>query len=147
MGGALGGCVDMYKRVVEISLAKTYLSVRNGQLVVRQGVLDQGVRVLGVRGRMERAEGSGVEHLIPCEDIGLLLVDHRGVTYTHSVLTELVEAGAAVVFCGADHHPVGVILPVAGHSIQTARRRDQVAVKEPLKQQGVQHCVTGKVRH
>ena len=86
----------MIKRIVEISQAKTYLSVRNGQLVVRQGALGKEVSVRGVRGRMERAEGCGVEQSIPCEDIGLLLVDHRGVTYTHSVLTELVEAASHV---------------------------------------------------
>lgn len=70
----------MIKRIIEISQAKTYLSVKYGQLIIRQ-------------------DGEQVSS-IPCEDIGVLLVDHSGVTYTHSVFTELLRCGAAVVLCG-----------------------------------------------
>ena len=54
----------MIKRIVEISRARTHLSIRYGQLIVKQN-------------------GEQVSS-IPCEDIGVLLVDHSGVTYTHS---------------------------------------------------------------
>ncbi|RKY06258.1 MAG: type II CRISPR-associated endonuclease Cas1, partial [Planctomycetota bacterium] len=61
----------MIKRVIEVSHAGTYLSVKSGQLIVRQ-------------------EGEEKAR-IPCEDVGVLLVDHSGVVYTHTVLTRLLE--------------------------------------------------------
>ena len=73
----------MIKRIVEISQGRSYLSIKYGQLIVRQ-------------------EGKEVSR-IPCEDIGVVLVDHRGVTYTHSVFTELLRHNAAVVLCGENH--------------------------------------------
>ena len=82
----------MIKRIVEISSARTHLSIRYGQLLLKQ-------------------EGEQVSS-IPCEDIGVLLVDHIGVTYTHSVFTELLKCGAAVVLCGGNHHPTGMLLPI-----------------------------------
>jgi len=51
------------KRIVEISSARTYLSVRYGQLVIKDN-------------------GNELSQ-IPCEDIGILLIDHQGTTYTH----------------------------------------------------------------
>jgi len=64
----------MIKRIVEISQARTRLSVRFGQLQISR-------------------EGKRVSS-IPCEDIGVVLVDHSGVSYTHAVFTELLKAGA-----------------------------------------------------
>jgi len=102
----------MIKRIVEISSARTHLSVRYGQLVVRQ------------EGREEAQ--------IPCEDIGVLLVDHPGVTYTHSVFTELVKNGGAVVLCGGNHHPAGMVLAIEGNTVQTEKFRAQAEAKEPV---------------
>ena len=93
----------MIKKIVEISRARTYLSVRYGQLILKR-------------------EGERISN-IPCEDVGVLLVDHRGVTYTHSVFTELLKNGAAVVLCGSNHHPSGMLLPIESNSVQTERYR------------------------
>ena len=61
----------MLKRVIEVSHAGTRLSVRLGQLVVARDGAELG--------------------RIPCEDVGVLLVDHAGVVYTHTVFTELLQ--------------------------------------------------------
>ena len=126
----------MLKRIVEISQSRTYLSVRLGQLVVRHA---ETAGKPGIRGESVSQ--------IPCEDFGLLLVDHAGTTYTHSVLTTLLECGAGVVFCGEDHHPVGMLLPVVGNSVQTARMRAQVGAKEPLKKQLWRQLMVAKIGH
>ena len=73
----------MIKRIVEISSARTHLSIHYGQLLLKQ-------------------DGEHISR-IPCEDIGVLLVDHQGVTYTHSVFTELLDCGAAIVLCGGKY--------------------------------------------
>ncbi len=117
----------MIKRIVEISQARTHLSIRYGQLVVKR-------------------EGEQVSS-IPCEDIGVLLVDHRGVTYTHSVFTELLEKGAAVVLCSSDHHPAGMLLPIESNSVQTERFRQQIEAKEPVKKRLWKQIIKAKIKH
>ncbi|HXE52646.1 MAG TPA: hypothetical protein VN541_06495, partial [Tepidisphaeraceae bacterium] len=70
----------MIKRTIDISEGPTYLSVELDQLVLTR----------------QRAEIGRV----PCEDIGVLLVDHHSTTYTHAVFTRLAQAGACIVICG-----------------------------------------------
>jgi CRISPR-associated protein Cas1 len=117
----------LIKRIVEISQAKSHLKVRYGQLVI---------------GR----DGQEIS-TIPCEDIGVLLVDHQGVNYTHSVFTELLKCGAAIVLCGGNHHPAGMLLPLDSNSVQTERFRQQINVKEPVKKQLWKQIVQAKVKH
>ena len=117
----------MIKRIVEVSSARTHLSIEYGQLVLR---------------REGREAGR-----VPCEDIGVLLIDHSGVTYTHSVFTELLKAGAAVVMCGANHHPSGMLLPIESNSVQTERFREQIEAKEPVKKGLWRQIVRAKIRH
>jgi len=117
----------MIKRIVEISSARRHLSIKYGQLVIR----------------------SAGEELcrIPCEDIGVLLVDHQGTSYTHCVFTELLAKGAAVVLCGCDHHPAGMFLPIESNSLQSERFRVQISVKEPVKKRLWKEIVRAKIRH
>ena len=117
----------MIKRIVEISQSGAYLSVKYGQLVVKR-------------------EGEELSS-IPCEDIGVLLVDHRGTTYTHSVFTELLQCGAAIVLCGGDHHPAGMLLPIESNAVQTERFRQQIEAKEPVKKRLWKQIVRAKIRH
>ncbi|MHC4194270.1 MAG: type II CRISPR-associated endonuclease Cas1 [Planctomycetota bacterium] len=117
----------MIKRIVEISQAKTYLSIRHSQLLIKR-------------------DGEQIGS-IPCEDIGVLLVDHSGTAYTHSVFTTLLECGAAVVLCGQNHHPTGMLLPIESNSVQTERFRQQVEAKEPLKKRLWKQIVKAKIRH
>ena len=71
----------MIKRIVEISSARRHLSIKYGGLVIK-------------------SNGEELSR-IPCEDIGVLLVDHQGTSYTHCVFTELLAKGAAVaLLCG-----------------------------------------------
>lgn len=116
----------MIKKIIEISQAKRHLAVRLGQLIIKE---------------------NGEEQSIPCEDIGILLIDHPAVTYTHSVFTELIRCGAAVVFCGGDHHPAGMLLPIEGNTVQTERFRQQIEAKEPIKKQLWRQLVRAKIKH
>lgn len=117
----------MIKRIVEISEAASSLKVRYGQLIVSRN-------------------GQQVSS-IPCEDIGVLLVDHQGVMYTHSVFTELLKYGAAVVLCGGNHHPAGMLLPIESNTVQTERFKFQIEVKEPVKKRLWQQIVRAKIKH
>lgn len=117
----------MIKRIIEISTAGTYLSVHLGQLLIRQ-------------------DGQ-LKGQIPCEDIGVLLIDHPAVTCTHSVLTVLLEQGAAVITCNGKHLPAGLLLPLESNSVQAECFREQIAAGESLKKRLWKQIVQAKIAH
>jgi len=117
----------MIKRIIEISSARTYLSVHYGQLVVKE-------------------DGNELSQ-IPCEDIGVLLIDHQGTTYSHSVFTALLDQGAAIVLCGGNHHPAGMLLPLESNCEQGERFRQQIEAKEPVKKRLWKQLVQAKIQH
>jgi CRISPR-associated protein Cas1 len=114
------------KRTIEISREPAYLSVRLNQLQIRRG---------------EETVGS-----IPCEDIGVVVVDHPQTTYSHGALASLSEAGAAVVVCGRDHLPTAVLLPLADHSQVVWRLHDQLNASQPIRKQIWKQLVQAKIR-
>ena len=101
------------------------MSIKNRQLVI------------------ERPEK--VTAAVPIEDIGVVIVDHPAVTYTHSVFTELMDSGAAVVLCGRNHLPEGIFLPLDGHSTQTERYRYQLDASLPFKKRAWARVVRAKI--
>lgn len=116
----------MIKHTIEVSQEPAYLSVRLGQLVLKNG---------------ERVLGS-----IPCEDVGVVVVDNPAASYSHAALAELARSDAVVVVCGRDHLPAAVLLPLADHSQITWRIADQVAVSRPRKKRLWQQLVRAKIR-
>lgn len=117
----------MIKRIVEISESASNLKIRYGQLII--------------------SSNGQQKSCIPCEDIGVLLVDHQGVCYTHSVFTQLLHNGAAVVLCGVNHQPTGMLLPLESNVIQAERFRQQIDVKEPVKKKLWQQLIRAKIKH
>lgn len=118
---------EMIKRIIEISQARTHLAIRYGQLIIKRN-------------------GEQLSS-IPCEDIGVLLVDHSGVTYTHTVFTELLAKGTAIVLCSGNHHPTGMLLPIESNSVQSERFRQQIEVKEPVKKRLWKQVIRAKIKH
>ena len=116
----------MIKKTVEIATAGTRLSVAHRQLVI------------------ERPEEE--KRTMPCEDIGVLVVDHPQTSYTHSVFTTLMEEGSAIVLCGSNHLPAGLLLPFDAHTTQTERHRSQAGCGEGVKNRAWQLIVTAKLR-
>ena len=116
----------MIKRTIEISREPAHLSLRLGQLVLER-------------------EHQPVS-TIPCEDLGMVVVDHPQVSYTHSALAALVEHDAVVVVCGKNHLPAGLLLPMTDHSEVVWRLHDQIAVSKPLRKQLWRQIVQAKIR-
>lgn len=84
---------------------------------------------------------------IPCEDVGLVVLDQSQIWLTHLVLSRLMTAGAAVITCGANHLPVGLMLPTASNHEMTGRQKIQVAVSRPLQKRLWQQIVREKIRN
>ena len=114
------------KRTVEVSREPAHLTVRHRQLVVQR-----------------RGENAGS---IPCEDLGVVLVDHPGTTYSHAALTALAESDAVLVVCGRNHLPTAVLLPLSNHTQVVWRIHDQLAMGKPLRKQLWKQLVQAKIR-
>lgn len=113
------------KRTLEISREPAHLSVRNEQLVLKR-------------------DGQTIGK-VPCEDIGVVLVDHPQTTYTHGALAKLAESDAAVVICGRDHLPAAILLPMADHSQVVWRLDAQLGISRPLRKQLWRQLVVAKI--
>ena len=116
----------MIRRTVEIATAGARLSIAHRQLVIERP--DEEKRTL------------------PCEDIGVLVVDHPQTSYTHSVFTALLEEGAAIVLCGPNHLPAGMLLSFEAHTTQTERHRAQAAASEGVKNRAWKLLISAKLR-
>ncbi len=116
----------MIKRTLEISREPAHLSVRNDQLLLQR-------------------DGKTVAQA-PCEDLGMVVVDHPQTTYTHAALAKLADSGAVLVVCGRDHIPAAILLPLATHSQVIWRLADQMAVPLPMQKQLWRQLVIAKIR-
>lgn len=115
----------MLKRTVEFGSLGTRLSVRDRQLVVERPDLPRAI--------------------LPIEDLGMVIVDDSRATYTQSVFSYLLEAGATVLVTGRDHLPIGMMLPIVGHHAQTERHIAQAAAPMPLRKRCWQSLVRSKI--
>lgn len=107
-----------------------YLSLRNGQLVIKIEKHDE---------EPER------QATVPIEDIGIVVLDHRQITLTHGVMAALLENNASVVTCNEAHIPVGMMLPLEGHTVQQERFQSQLSASLPLRKQLWQQTVQQKI--
>ncbi len=82
---------------------------------------------------------------VPLEDIGMVIIEHPQITISHLALSSLLAHGAAVVTCNEKHLPVGLLLPLDGHSLQSRRFREQIEATLPLKKQLWQQTVRQKI--
>lgn len=116
----------MIKRTIEVSRDPAHLAVRYDQLLL--------------------SRGSQTVGQIPCEDIGVIVVDHPQATYTHAALATLAEHDAALVVCGRNHLPVAMMLPLADHTQVVSRIRQQITAGKPLRKRLWQQLIRAKIR-
>jgi len=88
---------------------------------------------------------SDMRRTIPIEDIGILVIDHYGVTITQYCLSQLIENNTGVIVCNDTHHPTGLFLPIDGNSIQSERFKKQIKASKPLLKQLWQQTVSAKI--
>jgi CRISPR-associated protein Cas1 len=84
---------------------------------------------------------------IPCEDIGILVVDQPAVTFTHQALTRVLQAGATVVLCGPNHLPVGILLPLSDHTEVVSRLQVQINAGRAVNKRLWKQLVRAKIRN
>jgi CRISPR-associated protein Cas1 len=125
------------KRTIEISREPAHLAVRQEQLLIlRKRESDRSPLP---------AHPPNLAGSIPCEDLGVVMVDSRETTYSHHALARLAEHGAAVVICGQDHHPVAMCLPISTNTELLARLDAQIGASKPTLKRLWQQIVIAKV--
>jgi len=86
-----------------------------------------------------------VTRTVPIEDVGVVILDHKQITITHALIDALLANNCAIVTSNDKHLPVGLMLPLDGHNLQSERFREQIEASEPLKKQMWQQTVIAKI--
>lgn len=113
-----------------------YLSLKLKQLVVRLPQKDG-----------EEKDDRELTRTVPIEDIGVVILDHKQITVTQALLGELLDNNCAVITCDSRQMPVGLLLPLAGNTVQNERFRLQIDASLPLKKQLWQQTIEAKIRN
>jgi len=115
----------MIKRTVEISSGPIHLSIKHKQMLLKR---------------------KDEVHSIPVEDLGLLVLSHPAISYTHQLIYELLEQNVAVLFCNRQHMPEGLLLPFEDNQLHQARLQIQAEATKPLKKRLWQQVVRTKIK-
>ena len=113
-----------------------YLSTSLGQIVVRIPGEDEPA---GDNAERKRAR------TVPIEDVGFVILDHDRITVTHNLIGELLANNCAIVSCGKNHLPAGMMLSMTGNTVHGERTRRQTEASLPLKKQLWQQTVRCKI--
>ncbi len=123
--GLIRGYSPMIKRTVEISSGATHISVSRKQLVLKR-------------------DGDKIGQ-IPCEDIGVVIVDQPATTCSLSALSSLMNVNAAFIICGPDHLPQGMLIPFSDHTQLVSRLHTQIDAPKPLQKRLWKQIVKAKI--
>ena len=116
----------MTKRIIEIGSEGAYLHVRLGQLIITRDGKDIGS--------------------VPMDDMAALVMDHPRTVITQACLAALLDHNIMVVTTDARHQPVGMLLPLSAHTLQTERFNAQSALSQPVRKQLWKQLIQAKIR-
>ncbi|MBF0354241.1 MAG: type II CRISPR-associated endonuclease Cas1 [Alphaproteobacteria bacterium] len=97
------------------------------------------------RGFMTVSEGKEELGRVPLADIGVVVVNAHGVSYSNNLLVALAEQGAILILCGPNHAPVAWVWPMVGHHAQAARMLAQLEATKPLGKRLWQILIRAKI--
>ena len=100
------------KRIINIS-TRSYVSLHQGLMSIRN---------------MDTRTSA----LIPIREIGSIVFEHPATVVTTRLLAELAKAGTTVLFCGANHMPAGMEIPLASNLNSASISEHQFNASKPL---------------
>jgi CRISPR-associated protein Cas1 len=115
-----------------------YLSMKNKQLVIKISEVEKNDTL------PDSFKEKNIK-TIPIEDIGVIIFDHRQITYTNGLMGALIENNCAVITCGDNRMPIAITLPLDSNTVQSERFRSQIEASLPLKKQLWQQTVQAKI--
>ena len=114
-----------------------YLSLKMKQMVVRIPHKDDG----------DLPSEEDMVRTVPIEDLGVIILDNKQITITQGLIDALLENNCALITCDSKRMPVGLMLPIAGNTIQNERFRSQLDSSLPLRKQLWQQTIEAKIRN
>ena len=117
-----------------------YLSLRNGQMVLRLPEVD-------TNGNLSQAFKKEAERTFPIEDLGVVILDDKRITITQGLMELLMKNNVAVITCDSTHMPSGLLMPLNGNTLQSERSRAQVDCSMPLRKQLWQQTIQAKINN
>lgn len=114
-----------------------YLSLKMKQMVVRIPQKNDG----------DLPSEEDMVRTVPIEDLGLIILDNKQITITQGLIDALLENNCALITCDSKRMPVGLMLPLAGNTIQNERFRSQLDSSLPLRKQLWQQTIEAKIRN
>ncbi len=115
----------MIKHTLEISERAAQIRLRNKQLIIR---VDES------------------EHSFACEDIGVLVLQNPAVSISAAVMDALCKSGAAIIICGQNRLPTGLLLPLPAHTQLVPRMMAQLKASRPASKQAWKQIVQAKIK-
>lgn len=109
-----------------------HLSLRDNRLVIH----DKGPQTHG---------GDTVLAEIPLSDIWVVIIDSPQITMTSALVSKMNDAGIGVMYCGRDHMPNGLCLPLGTHSRHAEIVDHQLAIPKPVRNQLWKRIVVAKI--
>jgi len=104
-----------------------YLSTKNEQLVISYPDKNQETKTVSI------------------EDIGVIVMENQQITITNGLLEKLTNNNVALINCDQYHLPIGLLMPLNGHTEQSERFKNQINASIPLKKNLWQQTITAKI--
>jgi CRISPR-associated protein Cas1 len=104
-----------------------YLSTKNEQIVISYPDKEQETKTVAI------------------EDIGVIVLENQQITITNGLLEKLILNNVALINCDQQHMPIGLLLPLNGHTEQSERFKNQINASTPLKKNLWQQTVSSKI--
>lgn len=121
----------MIKKVLCFS-TRAQLSCKQRQLIIRTA---------------DNVSGESCEYSRPIEDIGVVVIESEQVTLSSYLIATLLANKVALIICDSKHMPSGLMLPLAGNTLQSEKFEAQISASLPLKKQLWQQTVSMKIRN
>jgi len=117
-----------------------YLSLKNSQIIIKTPEIENSKTI-------SETTKSESQRSLPIEDIGVVVLDNKQITLTNGLLEFLLDNNCAVITCGDNHLPIGLLLPLCGNTTQNERFRHQIDASLPLKKQLWQQTIKTKIEN
>lgn len=82
---------------------------------------------------------------VSIEDIGVIVLENQQITITNGLLEKLTHNNVALINCDQQHLPIGLLMPLSGHTEQTERFKNQINASAPLKKNLWQQTISSKI--
>lgn len=104
-----------------------YLSTKNEQIVISYPDKGQETKTVAI------------------EDIGVIVLENQQITITNGLLEKLTNNNVALINCDQYHLPIGLLMPLNGHTEQSERFKNQINASVPLKKNLWQQTISAKI--